>query len=305
MSKKIFSAQEWENVHSDVSPDSLNSVEVKPSYSSNNNVEAYVERIVREIEGRSIDIAPSYDEWVVLGFAIAEGCGENGRAYFHRLSKLHHDYQYDATDRQYTHCMKSKRQGVTIATFFYMAEKVGVSLRNDQIPIYPNIQNGETGKWIKGEEDLPVFPEEVYEELPLFLKEVVENAISKDDRGTVLIGAIATLSVCFPNVCGVYDERIVYPNLYLFVTAEAGMGKGALTLCRELITPINRQLHELTKTLDAQYNTDMAEYTKGKKSDNIPMPEQPPIKTLIVPANSSASAFKRIAKDNDGIVILF
>ena len=83
------------------------------------------------------------------------------------------------------------------------------------------------------------------------------------------------------------------------------MGKGALTLCRELITPINRQLHELTKTLDAQYKADMAEYTKGKKSENAQMPEQPPIKTLIVPANSSASAFKRIAKENDGIVILF
>ena len=71
-----------------------------------------------------------------------------------------------------------------------------------------------------------------------------------------------------------FDERVVYPNLYLFVTAEAGMGKGALTLCRELITPINRQLHELTKTLDAQYKADMAEYTKGKKSENAQMPEQ-------------------------------
>ena len=49
----------------------------------------------------------------------------------------------------------------------------------------------------------------------------------------------------------------------------------------------------------------MAEYSKGKKLENVQMPEQPPIKTLIVPANSSASAFKRIAKENDGIVILF
>lgn len=156
----------------------------------------------------------------------------------------------------------------------------------------------------KDECELPAFPEDVYEQLPVFLKEVVDNAISSDDRGTILIGSIATLSVCFPNFCGVYDERVVYPNLYLFVTAEAGMGKGALTLCRELITPINWQLHELTKTLDAQYKADMAEYTKGKKSENAQMPEQPPIKTLIVPANSSASAFKRIAKENDGIVIL-
>ena len=64
--------------------------------------------------------------------------------------------------------------------------------------------------------------------------------ISLDDRDTILIGAIVCLSVCFHNICGVYDERIVYPNLYLFVVADAGMGKGALTLCRELVAPINR-----------------------------------------------------------------
>ncbi|MCI6484672.1 MAG: hypothetical protein MSA20_00190 [Bacteroidales bacterium] len=28
--------------------------------------------------------------------------------------------------------------------------------------------------------------------------------------------------MCFDNVCGVYDERVVYSNLYLFVVADAG-----------------------------------------------------------------------------------
>ena len=67
-----------------------------------------------------------------------------------------------------------------------------------------------TGKWIKSEEELPVFPECVFEHLPPFLNEVVNNSISVDDRDTILIGAIVCLSVCFHNVCGVYDERIVY-----------------------------------------------------------------------------------------------
>lgn len=305
MSKKIFSAQEWENVHSEALPSKLNDVEKQTSSIVYSDVEEDLNRVVCEIESLHIDIAPSYNDWVNLGFAIADGCGESGRTYFHRLSKLHHDYQYAKADKQYTYCLQGKRQGITIATFFFMAEQKGFQTRRKQIPIYPNLQNGETGKWIKEECSLPSFPEELYEALPSFLRDVVANAISPDDRGTILIGAIVTLSVCFPNFCGVYDERIVYPNLYLFVTAEAGMGKGALTLCRELITPINHQLHELTKSLDAQYRADMAEYAKGKKSENVSMPEQPPIKTLIIPANSSASAFKRIAKDNDGIVILF
>lgn len=49
----------------------------------------------------------------------------------------------------------------------------------------------------------------------------------------------------------------------------------------------------------------MAEYVKEKKSGGMDMPQEPPLRTLIVPANSSASAFLRIAKDNDGIILLF
>lgn len=117
--------------------------------------------MVCEIESLHIDIAPSYNDWVNLGFAIADGCGECGRIYFHRLSKLHNDYQYAKAGKQYTYCLQGKRQGITIATFFYMAEQVGVSLKGSQISIYPNIQNGETGKWVKDECELPAFPEEV------------------------------------------------------------------------------------------------------------------------------------------------
>lgn len=169
----------------------------------------------------------------------------------------------------------------------------------------PNIQNGKTGKWIKSEEELPAFPECVFEHLPPFLNEVVNNSISLDDRDTILIGAIVCLSVCFHNICGVYDERIVYPNLYLFVVADAGMGKGALTLCRELVAPINRNLHELSKRLELEYKEAMNAYIKGKKDGGMTMPTEPPMRMLVIPANSSASSFLKILGDNDGIGLLF
>lgn len=162
-----------------------------------------------------------------------------------------------------------------------------------------------TGKWIKSEEELPAFPECVFEHLPPFLNEVVNNSISLDDRDTILIGAIVCLSVCFHNICGVYDERIVYPNLYLFVVADAGMGKGALTLCRELVAPINRNLHELSKRLELEYKEAMNAYIKGKKDDGMTMPTEPPMRMLVIPANSSASSFLKILGDNDGIGLLF
>ena len=303
MSKKIFSAQDWENVPSEIQQ--AHTPSIVPIY---NKVEEDVESVVREIEQRSIDIAPNYKDWVELGFALVDGLGENGREYYHRISRFYPIYQREETDQQYTHCLHSKGQGITIRSFFHLANQAGISLApfsKEYLSILPNIQNGKTGKWIKSEEELPVFPECVFEHLPPFLNEVVNNSISVDDRDTILIGAIVCLSVCFHNVCGVYDERIVYPNLYLFVVADAGMGKGALTLCRELVAPINRNLHELSKRLEQEYKEAMSAYIKGKKTDEMTMPTEPPMRMLVIPANSSASSFLKILGDNDGIGLLF
>ena len=303
MSKKIFSAQDWENVPSEIQQ--AHTPSIAPIY---NKVEDDVESVVREIEQRAIDIAPNYKDWVELGFALVDGLGENGREYYHRISRFYPIYQREETDQQYTHCLHSKGQGITIRSFFHLANQAGIPLApfsKEHLSILPNIQNGKTGKWIKSEEELPVFPECVFEHLPPFLNEVVNNSISVDDRDTILIGAIVCLSVCFHNVCGVYDERIVYPNLYLFVVADAGMGKGALTLCRELVAPINRNLHELSKRLEQEYKEAMSAYIKGKKTDEMTMPTEPPMRMLVIPANSSASSFLKILGDNDGIGLLF
>ena len=307
MSKKIFSAQDWENVPFE------NSVPTSPKLlpapnSTSNNKEEEIERIICEIEQRAVDIAPEYKDWVELGFALIDGFGENGREYYHRISRFHPDYQREETDKQYTRCLQAKGQGITIRSFFHLAGQAGIPLSSvgeQDLSILPNNQNGKTGKWIKSADELPAFPECVFEQLPPFLCEVVGNSISEDDRDTILIGAIVCLSVCFHNVCGVYDERIVYPNLYLFVVADAGMGKGALTLCRELVAPINRNLHELSQRMEQEYKEAMNTYIKSKKSDGAAMPTEPPMRMLIIPANSSASSLLKILGDNDGVGLLF
>ena len=74
MSKKIFSAQDWENVPSEIQQ--AHTPSIVPIY---DKVEDDVESVVREIERRAIDIAPHYKDWVELGFALVDGLGENGR----------------------------------------------------------------------------------------------------------------------------------------------------------------------------------------------------------------------------------
>lgn len=78
MSKKIFSAQDWENVPSEIQQ--IHTPDIAPIY---NKVKDDVESVVREIEQRGIDIAPNYKDWVELGFALVDGLGENGREYYH------------------------------------------------------------------------------------------------------------------------------------------------------------------------------------------------------------------------------
>ena len=87
MSKKIFSAQDWENVPSEIQQ--AHTPSIVPIY---NKVEEDVESVVREIEQRSIDIAPNYKDWVELGFALVDGLGENGREYYHRISRFYPIY---------------------------------------------------------------------------------------------------------------------------------------------------------------------------------------------------------------------
>ena len=55
MSKKIFSAQDWENAPSEILQ--THTPDIDPIY---NKVKDDVESIVREIEQRGIDIAPNY-----------------------------------------------------------------------------------------------------------------------------------------------------------------------------------------------------------------------------------------------------
>lgn len=337
MQKKPFIPQQWEECSDETREPVDNKVYANDWTNDKNND---VERIVSHIERQGIDIAPSYEEWVKLGFALADGYGENGRCYFLRLSSLHAGCTRKAAESQYDKCLRSGNSGITISTFFHLAKQAGISISipngkmaiwqngnlknnaeakngaeiskspnchdgnmeiseekadsNIQNAKYPYCQSGKTDildKWTQKENDLPHFPEEVYEHLPPFLDKVVKNAISPSDRDILLTGAITVLSATLSKVCGVYDERIVFPNLYLFVSADAGMGKGALTLCRELVVPINAELHSISKQLLAEY--------ENNKEKKVPM------RTLIVPANSSASALINTLSDNDGVGLMF
>ncbi|GHT18202.1 hypothetical protein FACS189429_4250 [Bacteroidia bacterium] len=155
-------------------------------------------------------------------------------------------------------------------------------------------------------EKTPTFPEIIYQNLPDFLQYVTAKATSPEDKDLLLLGSLVVVSACLPNVYGNYDERRVYPNLFLFLTASASAGKGRLTLCRKLVYPIHKALRERYKVLYDTYKQEKAMYNSAKKDQPAAdEPQEPPMLALLMPANSSATAFFQILNDNNGAGLLF
>lgn len=167
----------------------------------------------------------------------------------------------------------------------------------------PEIQSPIIGsKWILEEDELPCIPRSIYDSLPPFLREVTGSCDSDYERDMLLMGALACLSATLHNVYGRYNNDYSHPMLYFFVMAEAGMGKGPLTYCRQLVAPINKELRELSE----QQIREHKEAKRIARQEGKAEPEyEPKRRTLFIPTNSSASAFVEQLDNNAGIGLLF
>ena len=123
---------------------------------------------------------------------------------------------------------------------------------------------------------MPTFSQDVKDKLPPLLKSIIKCSISDADADILILGVITTISAFLPNIYGVYLKRVVYPNLYLFVTAPAGTGKGRLGLCKQLVVPIHKEIHSQEESVSP-----------------------------ILPANSSSTSFYQGLNENGGWALVF
>ena len=153
---------------------------------------------------------------------------------------------------------------------------------------------------------MPTFSRELYGHLPGLLDEVARNARSDEDADVLILGALVTWSACLGKVYGVYDNKKIYPNLFLYVTAPASAGKGRLSLCRRLAQPIHDQLRQLYRDDMDEYRVQKARFDQAKKKNpDLEPPEEPPLRMLIIPANSSSTSVYQILSDNGGGGLMF
>jgi hypothetical protein len=144
------------------------------------------------------------------------------------------------------------------------------------------IEVPEVNKVDNSEEELEYrnyIPEYVYQNLPASIKEAVEKFDDKR-RDLVLVGCLGVLSNII-KVTGVYDHKVVFPNLFMFITAPASAGKGDLAWAKRLGNAINTKFKQ--------------EYKGDRK--NI---ERPYKKRLFISGNASHSALLQQLFVNEG-----
>lgn len=286
-----------------------------------------IEQIVQRIEASQTDITTGYDNWLSIGFALSDALGESGRAYFHRISRFNPDYNHAECDRQYDKCLNSHGSGITVKTLFQKAKEAGIDISTRKSAKYATsaisalnrntdtcsksthatvADIADTADIAESETPLPTFSDKVFGHLPDLLARIAAVSNSSQDADILLLGSLTVLSACIPHISGIYDKRTVYPNLFLFVTAKASSGKGRLTLCRHLVQPIHDRLREINETEMTEYRQRLAEYNaSGKKKAAMEKPEEPPMKMLFIPANSSATAVYQVLNDNNGEGLMF
>ena len=263
-----------------------------------------VEELVQWVEATGTDLTSTYEDWLKIGFALADEFGQAGASYFHRISKFYSDYDYQGCEKQYKQCLQGNGSGITIATLFHYAAQAGYQTTSYRKRDYSKKQN--LNSTVKPQKKLPTFTDTIYEELPDLLKESTKYAKNIRERDILLLGSLTVISACLPNVYGIYDDLTVYPNLYLFITAPASSGKGRVNLCRRLVAPIHKQKREETSSGKLQYEVELAEYQSKKSKDkSLVKPERPKEQILFIPANSSATGTVELLFQNEGSGLIF
>ena len=317
MSKKTFNPADWTETNKSESKAPANNKPVQstnpiPPLGGGQEGSSDIETITQRIESTSVDIAPNYADWRDLGFALADELGESGRAYYHRLSRFYQDYNSTEADKQFDACLKAHGHGVSIKTFYHLAKSVGVNVGIPKVKdTKPNSKiedKAETGETSENETGIQLcsFPSEIFDQLPDLLRRITVKGTSPEDKDILLLGSLVSMSACLPNVYGVYAEREVFANLFLFVTAQASAGKGRLTLCRKLVEPIHKALREQNRAEFEAFQRDLTEYAAAKSDKvNMEKPQEPPLKMLVIPANNSATGLFQILNDNNGKGLIF
>jgi hypothetical protein len=327
--KEKFNPKDWLQSSTDVTcsvtPQTPKSTQNLSASTGSDSVSSDFDLVISRIEAAQTDITANYSDWRDIGFAFADEFGESGRDYYHRISRFYSGYSSTDCNKQFDNCLKAKGHGVSLKTFFHLAKQAGIDIcpaRRDAIHCVSNpTQSSNQHSILSGfqtpdripEENTntifntPQLPPEIYSNLPEILRESADLFQDSVEKDVFLIGVIAVLSGCLPNIQGIYFDEPCTAHLFAFITAPAGSGKGKMKWSKFFGQGIHDHMTEQSRNERAAFESELEQYnnlTKAQRQGAL-RPEEPPRKMFFIPANSSSSAFIQALSDNNFSGVIF
>ena len=290
--------------------------------------------LTEAVRNAGADIAPSYQEYIQLAFAIATDCGEAGRADFMSLCSLSPKHDSVAAKKLFSNALHTCKGDIHLGSVFHLAEMCGVrvapSHKNadadaaDAGPFfshtcarYNKVENEEkeTGKKKHEEEEkemkgteplspLPYFPQD--HDWPEPLKSILSFAKTPAQHDVLLLGAMTVLGASLSHIVRCkYGDKWQYPCLQTFITGHAAAGKSVLVWVRKLIEPIHEEIRRQVAESMKAYRKELRAYEAlGKARKDKEPPVAPPNRMFIIPGNNTGTGLLQNLIDSDGTGII-
>ena len=246
--------------------------------------------LAKAVRNAGADIAPTYQEYIQLAFAIATDCGEAGRHDFLSLCSLSSKYDQRAADKLFSNALKTGRNDVHLGTAFHLAELCGVKIQHEAAPAigtlgtqssplsstsHTRAREEESASGIEPLSPLPTFDEHLHWPYPL--NRIMSCGASLAQYDVLLLGAITVLGASMgKHVRCSYGGKMMSPCLQTFVVALPASGKGVLSLVRLLAEPIHDEIRGQVDESMACYRREKAKYdTLGKERGKTETPVMP------------------------------
>ena len=258
------------------------------------------------------NIAESYDDYLHLGFALADGLGADGRELYHQLCAQSTKYRAKDCETKWQECLSKHDGRTTIASFYKMAQQAGADLsaisqqfpsnpssphvgvdnsaygsntyssNNSHIPSTPLNREGNEGSEGNNTEENSInavqytetFSDKIdHSKLPTLLRVPVETQTEVEGRDKVILAALTLYSGAMPSVFGIYDGKRVYPPFYTLIDAPSGADKGVISDCRQLLMPIEWEIRRQYESELENYKQELTKWTALDKKQRASQQE--------------------------------
>ena len=263
-----------------------------------------IEHIIKEIEEKSIILGDDgYGDWFKIACALADGFGEKGREYFHRVSAISSKYDKEYCDKQYDACLNGSKPDnkITISTFFHYVKGAGLEIGGivDLVDIV-DVESKRIDKMLIPLQQFPldVFPQSVIKIINGFSNSLgVETEVIGSSMLTIVSSAIGNTIRVSPK----YGYE-VSPFIWLIIIAISGYGK--TPAISTLVRPIEKRQ---SKTY-MEYNERLKRYKdslrKSKQGEHTETVEEPILEHFFA-SDTTVEALGDVFENNPRGILIY